>query len=168
MLMNNALGVNSLLATQKVKCKPSVVIGKNTPVRVYVQIEGEGTESQPYVGVLYCNDGATADSSSFQGHWGIFNPANQQNSIITGGTPVEIEAGTHGGLLYTVDITVHGYAWTNGTYDVLNIKNNIINTITSSGIVTSHVPSTTPLETDNELGVILSNSIAPKCEFYIY
>ena len=31
MLMNNALGVNSLLATQKVKCKPIAVISKNCP-----------------------------------------------------------------------------------------------------------------------------------------
>ena len=167
MLMNNALGVNYLLATQKVKCKPIAVITKNCPVHIFVQIEGEGTESQPYVGVLYCSVGAS-DSNSLPGHWGIFNPADQQDSIITGGSEAEIEAGTHGGLLYTIDITVHGYAWTEGTYSAGNVKNYIVNDVNVAGNVSSHVGGDLT-HSDNELGVILSNEETPsKCEFYIY
>ena len=71
--------------------------------------------------------------------------------------------------MYTIDITVHGYAWTAGTYSAGNVKNYIVNNITSAGAVTSHIPSTTPEQADNEIGVILSNEETPsKCEFYIY
>ena len=167
MLMNNALGVNSLLATQKVKCKPLTICQKNEPVHIVVQIEGEGTESQPYVGVLYCVGNAPIDGTSHPGQWGMFNPADQKDSIITGGNEAEIEAGTHGGLLYTIDITVHGYAWVD-TYDVANVKNKIITNIANTGALVTALATST-VDTDHELGVILSNVEDPaKTEFYIY
>ena len=167
--MNNALGVNSVLSTQKVKAKPMVVINKNRPVHLFYQIEGEGTEAQPYIGVLYCTDGSLVSHATTRvGHWGIFNPADQKDSIITGGNEAQIEAGTHGGLLYTIDITVHGYAWTEGTYNGSYNKNFIIDAIADDGTITAHAGGIVA-ENHNELGVILSNEETPaKCEFYIY